>query len=256
LQVESQKKEGEMVELGQLMKLIDCKSETAWSEALFDVGRDLGFDSVLYAVVPSKHASLEASFLHSNYSHDWRQQYDSQKLYYVDPTVGHCLSSALPLVWEPATFATRDQGALYEEASHFGIRSGITFPIHGWNGELGMISFAADMLPGRQFSDQLMHSMADLSLVRDYAYESSLKFIKARSTAEPVPHLTKRELEVIKWVMAGKSSWEISRITECAEATINFHISNIRQKFNVNTRQQALVKAIALGIITPEDRHH
>ena len=70
-----------------------------------------------------------------------------------------------------------------------------------------------------------------------------------------MPHLTKRELEVIKWVMAGKSSWEISRITDCAEATINFHIANIRQKFNVNTRQQALVKAIALGIITPEDHH-
>jgi LuxR family quorum-sensing transcriptional regulator LasR len=255
-QFELHNKGGNMVELGQLVNLINCKSETAWSEALFEVGSDLGFDAVLYAAVPSKHASLEASFLHSNYSHAWRQQYDAQKLCYVDPTVAHCLSSALPLVWEPATFATREQGALYEQASHFGIRAGITFPIHGWNGELGLISFASDMLPGRKFDEQLAHCMADLSLVRDYAYESSLKFVSARSAAEPVPHLTKRELEVIKWVMAGKSSWEISRITECAEATINFHISNIRQKFNVNTRQQALVKAIALGIITPEDRHH
>ena len=68
-------------------------------------------------------------------------------------------------------------------------------------------------------------------------------------------HLTRRELEVLKWVMAGKSSWEISRITDCAEATVNFHISNIRQKFNVSTRQQALVKAIALGILNPEDPH-
>ncbi|MDB5755122.1 MAG: hypothetical protein JWR56_1550 [Massilia sp.] len=244
-----------MVALGQLMKMIDSSSEVSWKEALFDIARGLGFESVLYGVVPSKHASLESSFLHSNYSHDWRLQYDSQKLYYVDPTVSHCLTSSIPIVWSPSTFSAKDQGALYEEASHFGIRSGITFPIHGRNGEVGLISFASDVMPGDAFDERLVHYLADLSLVRDYAFESSLKYIKARNAAEPVPHLTKRELEVIKWVMAGKSSWEISRITDCAEATVNFHISNIRQKFNVNTRQQALVKAIALGIIIPEDHH-
>lgn len=244
-----------MLELGQLKKLIDSASEAAWSATLFEVARSLGFDSVLYGAVPSKHASLEASFLHSNYSRDWRAQYDAKKLYYVDPTVRHCMGSAVPIVWEREIFSATDQDELYEEASHFGIRSGITFPIHGCDGEVGLLSFASDMLPGQQFNEHLMHYMADLSLVRDYAFESSLKFIRAREPGEPAPHLTKRELEVLKWVMAGKSSWEISRITDCAEATINFHIANIRQKFNVNTRQQALVKAIALGIITPEDHH-
>jgi LuxR family quorum-sensing transcriptional regulator LasR len=244
-----------MVELAQLMKLIDSNSEKAWSAALFELAHGLGFDSVLYAALPSKHANLETSFLYSNYSQEWRQHYETEKLHYVDPTVQHCMGSVLPLVWEPATFSQKDQHALYEEASHFGIRSGITFPMHGCNGEAGLISFATDMLPGDEFNERLTHFMADLSLVRDYAFESSLKFIKARTGSDPVPHLTRRELEVIKWVMVGKSSWEISRITDCAEATVNFHISNIRQKFNVNTRQQALVKAIALGIITPEDHH-
>lgn len=244
-----------MVETRQLIELIDSPCEGAWSAALFELAHGLGFDSVMYAALPSKHANLETSFLASNYSREWRQHYESAKLHYVDPTVQHCMSSVLPLVWMPETSDQPKQNEFYEEASHFGIRAGITFPIHGCSGEAGLISFAADMLPGEQFNDRLMHYMADLSLVRDYAFESSLKFIKAHSASEPVPHLTKRELEVIKWVMAGKSSWEISRITNCAEATINFHISNIRQKFNVNTRQQALVKAIALGIITPEDPH-
>jgi LuxR family quorum-sensing transcriptional regulator LasR len=244
-----------MIALSQLMTLIESNSEAGWRDALFDVARGLGFDSVLYGAVPSKHASLEASFLHSNYSRAWRQQYDAQKLYYVDPTVAHCLTSSIPMVWEPETFIAKHQGALYEEASHFGIRSGITFPIHGRNGEVGMISFASDVMPGPQFNERLVHYLADLSLVRDYAFEGSLQYIHARQAAEPSPHLTRRELEVLKWVMAGKSSWEISRITDCAEATVNFHISNIRQKFNVNTRQQALVKAIALGILTPEDPH-
>ena len=165
------------------------------------------------------------------------------------------MSSVLPLVWEPDAFVKEKQHALYEEACHFGIRSGITMPIHGCHGEAGLISFATDVLPGKTFTERVSHFIADLSLLRDYAFQSSLKYMRAHGAAEPVPHLTKRELEVLKWVMAGKSSWEISRITDCAEATVNFHISNIRQKFGVNTRQQALVKAIALGIVTPEDHH-
>ncbi|MES2756720.1 MAG: LuxR family transcriptional regulator [Pseudomonadota bacterium] len=244
-----------MVEMSQLIKLVNSDKENDWSAALVDVAKSLGFDSVMFAAVPSKHASVESSFVHSNYSEEWRRHYLQQKLYEVDPTVHHSKTSVLPLVWEPHTFTQRDEHAMYEEASGFGIRSGITFPVHGCNGETGLISFASDTLPDESFSDHLVHYMADLSLVRDYAFQSSLQFVRGRIPAEPVPHLTKRELEVIKWVMAGKSSWEISRITNCAEATINFHISNIRQKFNVNTRQQALVKAIALGIITPEDPH-
>lgn len=244
-----------MVELGQLAGLTSCASEAAWSAALFDIGRTLGFDLVLYTAAPSKHASVETSFLKSNHPPAWRERYDARKFHLVDPVVQHCLGSALPIVWRPEMFATREQCALYQEASSFGIRSGISLPIHGCNGEFGLISFASDMAPGGEFDARLAHTMAELALVRDYAFESSLKFIKARSSTDPVPHLTRRELEVLKWVMAGKSSWEISRITDCAEATINFHISNIRQKFNVNTRQQALVKAIALGIISPEDHH-
>lgn len=244
-----------MLEFNKLLQLVNSPTEAAWSVALFDAAGSLGFDSVLYGVVPSKYVALELSFLKSNYAPGWREQYDALKLYDVDPTVHHCMRSSLPIVWKPTTFVALQHGGLYEEASAFGIRSGVTFPIHGCHGEVGLISFAADQLPGEQFNQQLMHSMGDLSLLRDYAFESSLKFLKARTPAEPVPHLTKRELEVLKWVMAGKSSWEISRITDCAEATVNFHIANIRQKFNVNTRQQALVKAIALGIISPEDPH-
>jgi LuxR family quorum-sensing transcriptional regulator LasR len=94
-----------------------------------------------------------------------------------------------------------------------------------------------------------------LSIQRDYAFASTLRFADAHDLPEIPPRLTRRELEILNWVMVGKSSWEISKITRCSEATVNFHIGNIRQKFGVNTRQQALVKAISMGILTPEDPH-
>ena len=240
-----------MVETGHLTQLLDCTDEAAWRDTLFTLARRQGFDQVVYGVVGSRQDKLESAFLQSNYSSSWRDRYDADRLHYVDPTVTHCLSSSLPIVWQPDTFSGVRQREFYEEACGHGIRSGITFPIHGPNGEFGVVSFASDALPDPR---EAAHAIASLALIRDYAFESSLRFMRPQQLQDK-PRLTKRELEVLKWVMVGKSSWEISKITNCSEATVNFHIGNVRQKFGVSTRQQALVKAIGMGILTPEDHH-
>lgn len=243
-----------MVDLAALTQLLDSESEDAWRENLFSLARHQGFDQVLYGVVGSHQARLETAFVQSNYSSSWRERYDADRLHYVDPTVTHCLHSSLPIVWEAETFKGPHQRAFYEEACAYGIRSGVTFPIHGPHGEFGVVSFASDAPPDKK---EIGNQMPALALIRDYAFESSLKFINTGRAGDETekPRLTRRELEVLRWVMVGKSSWEISKITSCSEATVNFHIANVRQKFGVSTRQQALVKAIRMGILTPEDPH-
>lgn len=243
-----------MIETAQLVQMLESKDADSWRRALLDLAKSTGFEHVMYAVVHSRHAHYENAFVQSNYSTEWRDRYDAERFAYVDPTVGHCLTSTLPIVWQPDAFATNGGRILYEEACLHGMRTGVTLPIHGPNGEVGLLSLASDTAPGQEFTRQVTHGMGNLTLVRDYAFASSIPFAQP-SAGEPVPRLTRRELEVLQWVMAGKSSWEISMITRCSEATINFHLANVRQKFNVNTRQQAVVKAIALGLLTPEDRH-
>ena len=244
-----------MVETAQLVQLMEIQDPGNWSQVLFGLARQLGFDQVLYGMVGSRHAQFERAFLRSNYSPAWREHYDAERLAYVDPTVGHCLTSTLPIVWEPATFGSQAGHELYEEACAHGIRTGVTLPVHGPNGEFGVLSFASDAPPDQEFKRCITNVMPMLTLARDYAFASAIRFMNDGPGHEPVPRLTRRELEVLNWVMAGKSSWEISKITNCSEATVNFHLANVRQKFNVNTRQQAVVKAIALGLISPEDRH-
>lgn len=239
-----------MVKIESLLALLDCEDEDEWSRALFALARDHGFEQTVYGIVPNRQTPLEQAFLRSNYSSDWRSKYDSEKLHYVDPTVGHCLNSTLPLIWEPKTFSDIRQKELYEEACGYGIRSGITYPVHGANGEFGVISFVSDTLADKKFRRELGRFMPELALIRDYVFESSLRFVQ--SSRPTTVRLTERELESLKWAMLGKSSWEISRIMNCAEATVNFHFANARRKFKVNTRQQAVVKAIRLGLINPD----
>lgn len=243
-----------MIETAQLVPLLESKDTDSWRRALLSVASAAGFEHVMYAVVHSRHAQYEQAFVQTNYSEDWRHRYDAERFAYVDPTVAHCLSSTLPIIWEPNAFNSDGGRILYEEASSHGMRTGVTLPIHGPNGEVGLLSLASDAAPGERFTRESARGMADLTLIRDYAFAASLPFAHPTG-GDDVPRLTRRELEVLNWVMAGKSSWEISMITRCSEATVNFHLANVRQKFNVNTRQQAVVKAIALGLLNPEDRH-
>lgn len=94
-------------------------------------------------------------------------------------------------------------------------------------------------------------------MIRDYVFESSKKFTQLKNYIQPdKTFLTRREIECLRWAAEGKSSWEMSVICKCTEATVNFHFANIRKKFKVNTRQQAIVKTMQLGLIFPKGSPH
>lgn len=72
-------------------------------------------------------------------------------------------------------------------------------------------------------------------------------------TKPPPAQLTAKERQTLLWCSKGKTSWEIARIQNCSEATINFHFSNIRRKFDVRSRSAALLKAIESGAINIDE---
>lgn len=73
---------------------------------------------------------------------------------------------------------------------------------------------------------------------------------RVHAAAADVPfRLTARELECLQWSAIGKSSWEISTILSISESAVNFHMANIRSKFDVGSRRQAVVQAIRFGLI-------
>ncbi|WP_163833152.1 helix-turn-helix transcriptional regulator [Spartinivicinus ruber] len=63
------------------------------------------------------------------------------------------------------------------------------------------------------------------------------------------PSLTKREQEILFWIIQGKSTWDISKILAISERTVKFHISNIFKKLDVVNRVQAISKALNLNLI-------
>ena len=62
--------------------------------------------------------------------------------------------------------------------------------------------------------------------------------------------LTDREIEVLQYVIQGKTNREIAEILTISEKTVRNHISNTMQKLSVKGRAQAVVELMRLGEIT------
>ncbi|HEX7027143.1 MAG TPA: LuxR family transcriptional regulator [Gammaproteobacteria bacterium] len=224
-------------------ELLTVKTLEEWKEKSDQFVRLLGFDLFLYGIksgVPGKEPDII-----STYPSAWRATYDSNQYMLHDPTVSHCVHSFLPLIWSPELYQTRSQKEIYEEACDYDIRSGVSIPIRSFQDKLGMISFAngGRMCKGEsQISSQLM---PELSLLVAYMHEAYIRLEQPEET----PRLTPRERECLKWIASGKTTWEVSRIMNCSERTVTFHVSNITSKLGVSNRQHAVARAVSLSLI-------
>ena len=64
--------------------------------------------------------------------------------------------------------------------------------------------------------------------------------------------LTARELEVLRWLAQGKTSWEISMILGISERTVKFHVRNVLRKLDAATRAHAVAIAMHQGLMEVE----
>ena len=236
----------------QFADLMCCNSVAAWRNLVFKLGNELGYEQTLLAILPDRNAPVEPeyAFLQSNYSADWLHKYTAERMHHVDPAFTHCASKSIPLIWSPDIFSARKQKEIYEEACGPGLRSGVTLPIHGAQGEMGILCFVSDTKPGKRFQQEVHGLLPELSYFRDVIFETSLQFMKPSEFPEKLS-VTPCELECIKWCAAGKSSWDIAQILHRSEAAVNFHFGNLRRKFKVSSRQQVVVKALRCGLIHP-----
>jgi DNA-binding NarL/FixJ family response regulator len=72
-------------------------------------------------------------------------------------------------------------------------------------------------------------------------------------TINSATHLTGREAEVLKLVAKGMSNRDIGAHLSIGSRTVKHHIMNIFNKMGVNSRTEAVSKALRHGWVSLED---
>jgi two-component system, NarL family, response regulator LiaR len=63
--------------------------------------------------------------------------------------------------------------------------------------------------------------------------------------------LTERETEVLRLVAQGMGNKQIARVLHVGEKTVKTHVSNVLAKLGVQSRTQAALHAVRIGLASP-----
>lgn len=171
-----------------------------------------------------------------------------------DPRLAHCRKNTTPYVygrefWQNSDTVPAPRRRYDEEILSIGMRSMVSFPFHTLSDRhAGIFSIATDLR-----RDEFRRMYAETGPIIQLASVSTCNCIAA--LARPVSigdvEITDRERECLLWLGRGCRNDEIAHRLGVRPVTVEFHIANARRKLNARTREQALVRAIQLDLVTP-----
>jgi len=221
------------------------------------ITRKLGFDSFMYGASVSSNPTQESkSYVFTTLPREWIALYDERAYIEIDPRVRHGIASSTPLIWDWSTEVGKDpqiDGFLADAEVH-GVASGVAFALHGLNVKLALIALnSTERRHSAVRRNEIACHLGEILLLGIYFHEIFMKNVVAKGVAprsQGCP-LSERERQCLTLAAQGHTSHAIADKLSLAERTVQFHFDGIRSKLNAANRQEAIAKAIALGVIQP-----
>ena len=213
--------------------------------------QQLGFDDFIYALRIPTHFSESRMVIIKGYPEQWLTHYFENAYYESDPVVLYCSQHIVPIKWHDLRLTKSSASErIMNEATEFGIKGGISMPVHSPHGEFGILSLALNhnLVAANEITQQ---ALPYVQLLASYLHEAVRRVLGLIDQEERLL-LTAREQECLRWAADGKTSWEIARLLNVSERTINFHLNNSMTKLEVCNRQHAVAKAVLQGLISPK----
>lgn len=139
------------------------------------------------------------------------------------------------------------QKRFFDECRTLGVSDGMVFPMRGPGDQCDIISLSCRRKIRLDVSRvPLLRAVVAQTWYR-YRDLTGGSFVVTQALRS---HLTPREKEVLNWIKAGKTNAEIAEILRVSCKAIEFHVSNILDKFGAPNRISAVVIALQCGVLS------
>jgi DNA-binding CsgD family transcriptional regulator len=187
----------------------------------------------------------------SSYPAEWLDRYIKNK-YASEDMVGRFAARLVrPFGWAEILRRrlTKSQRLVMTESAEFGLKAGVSVPLHG--PELAKAAFSvANNMPEAEFNKLFLARRHELHLIATYAHARIISF-GLDKVPETAVALAPREIEVITWTARGKTRWEISQILSISEETVKDYLENACKKLGATNKTHATALALVHGLIRP-----
>lgn len=185
-------------------------------------------------------------YLAVTYSSEWITHYRAQGYVKIDPVVQIGLRRLLPIDWDEFAEGDRVHRQLFGEATEFGLgRKGMSFPVHGHRGDRALFSVSAD-LSEREWQWARRTTLRQFPLIAAHLHDAVLRI---GSIERADPHLSRREIECLRWTSEGKTVWECGMILELSPHTVRCYLESARYKLGASSNTHAVSLALKSGLL-------
>ncbi len=207
--------------------------------------KSLGFEYCCYGIRVPLPVSKPTVAIFDTYPTGWMTHYLENNYLPLDSTVREGTRNVNMIVWPDVDAA--DEPSLWADARDYGLAVGVAQSSWVSHGVFGLLTMSRS-------TDALTPAEIDLLTLQtnwlaNISHALMSRILVPKLAPEAGVVLTAREREVLCWTGEGKTACEIGQILNISERTVNFHVNNILDKLAATNKVQAVVKAIAMGLI-------
>ena len=159
------------------------------------------------------------------------------------PVNRHVLETDRPFFWTKTGTTAQETYRVVARPHGPGVH-GLQVPVFGHAGLVGAMSFGGTAI------DSGIEARLALSLVAVAAFHAARRMAGPVNPAA-VPHLSARELEVVRWIASGRRQADVALLLGLSERTIENHLRRIRNRLGVTSTAQAVHVMVRAGALEP-----
>jgi DNA-binding CsgD family transcriptional regulator len=210
---------------------------------------EMGFGIISGYLVVEQGSGRAATFPFGNTPEAYQSTFMSASIGRRDPVMRRMKRLSVPFIYDQSIYVNEQAADLWDTMAPFGYKTGIALALHLPGGKHFAMGVDRDQaLPGDDVV--LARMMADLQLLAVHAQDTAIRLLAPQvHGVQLAPHPTGRELEVLRWTLAGKTAWEVGMLLGISERTAAIHANRATHKLGCVGKHQAALKAMQLGLI-------
>jgi DNA-binding CsgD family transcriptional regulator len=233
---------------GDYLSVLEARSREEFRGVVVRFAKNLGFETVSAVTAVDNLGGTPEFVTVDNTPAGYLEVFSDPTAWRRDPVMQHCRRQTMPIIWGQKTYLNSGAIDVWETQAKFGYRNGIAMALHMPEGRHFVFGVDREQ-PLPAAGSELTRLVADLQLFAVHAQDTALRVLVSQPSRPECPALTPRELEVLRWTMDGKTAREIADTILITERTVVSHLQNAMLKLGCNSKHQAVLKALRLGLI-------
>lgn len=226
------------------------KNAKSVDESISIFVKSYNIEYITYHMAKNKNKYADSPYVRTTYPDAWVARYLLKNYVEIDPVTKEGFMRQLPFHWSEIALSedTNTQAFLQDSLSYGIPLNGYSMPVVDKFNRRALISVCS-LLPEEGWRQIVRSFRSEWLEIANIIHQHAVA--EVYGAQDPMPYLSRREVECLHWAALGKDYLDISLLLHISAHTVRGYLKSARFKLGCANLSSAVSKAIQLNIISP-----